>query len=45
MASSASGVDASALAKEIKTLLKQARDLINQKDHNGALKICEVIET
>ena len=30
------------LAKEIKTQLKQARDLINQKDHNGALKICEV---
>jgi hypothetical protein len=35
--------DATALAKEIKTQLKQARDLINQKDHNGALKICEVI--
>lgn len=41
MASAAAGGDA--LAKEIKTQLKQARDLINQKDHNGALKICEVI--
>jgi hypothetical protein len=42
MASSASG-DAAAIAKEIKTQLKQARELINQKDHNGALKLCEVI--
>jgi len=40
MASSASG---DAAAKEIKAQLKQARDLINQKDHNGALKLCEVI--
>lgn len=38
MASSANPAD----AKEIKAQLKQARDLINQKDHNGALKICEV---
>lgn len=44
MASSSSATgDASAVAKEIKTQLKQARDLFNQKDHNGALKICEVI--
>jgi len=42
MASSTSE-DATAIAKEIKTQLKQARELINQKDHNGALKICEVI--
>ena len=41
MASAASG-DAAALAKEVKAQLKQARDLITQKDHNGALKICEV---
>lgn len=38
MASAASG-DA---AKEIKAQLKQARELFNQKDHNGALKISEV---
>ncbi len=44
MASSspASG-DGNAIAKEIKTQLKQARELINQKDHSGALKLCEVI--
>ncbi len=42
MASSASG-DAAIIAKEIKGQLKQARELFNQKDHNGALKICEVI--
>lgn len=41
MASSASG-DAAAIAKEVKAQLKQARELINQKDHAGALKICEV---
>lgn len=41
MASSASG-DATAMSKEVKAQLKQARDLINQKDHAGALKICEV---
>ncbi len=35
--------DAAAIAKEIKAQLKQARELINQKDHNGALKLCEVI--
>lgn len=40
--SSNANVDPTALAKEIKPQLKQARDLINQKDHNGALKICEV---
>lgn len=38
MASAASG-DA---AKEIKAQLKQARELYNQKDHSGALKISEV---
>jgi hypothetical protein len=37
--------DAAAIAKEIKTQLKQARELINQKDHNGALKLCEVISS
>jgi hypothetical protein len=37
--------DATAIAKEIKTQLKQARELINQKDHSGALKICEVISS
>lgn len=42
MASATTG-DPAVLAKEIKTQLKQARDLITQKDHNGALKICEVI--
>ena len=45
MASAASGGDAATIAKEIKAQLKQARDLINQKDHNGALKICEVISS
>jgi hypothetical protein len=45
MASAAASGDAAALAKEVKGQLKQARDLINQKDHNGALKICEVIST
>jgi hypothetical protein len=39
MASAASGDT----AKEIKAQLKQARELITQKDHTGALKICEVI--
>lgn len=34
--------DSTALAKETKAQLKQARDLINQKDHSGALKLCEV---
>ena len=34
--------DSAALAKEIKAQLKQARDLITQKDHSGALKLCEV---
>ena len=41
MASSAASGDAA--AKEIKAQLKQARELINQKDHNGALKLCEII--
>ena len=45
MASAAASGDAAALAKEVKTQLKQARDLITQKDHNGALKICEVISS
>ncbi|CAF0867411.1 unnamed protein product [Adineta ricciae] len=35
--------DSAALAKEIKAQLKQARDLITQKDHSGALKLCETI--
>ena len=39
MASAASGDT----AKEIKAQLKQARELINQKDHTGALKLCETI--
>ena len=42
---SAANRDAAALAKEIKTQLKQARELINQRDHNAALKICEVISS
>lgn len=40
---SAASTDTTALAKEVKAQLKQARELINQKDHNGALKICEVL--
>jgi len=39
MASSASGDT----AKEIKAQVKQARELMNQKDHSGALKLCEVM--
>jgi hypothetical protein len=39
MASSASGDS----AKEIKAQVKQARELMNQKDHSGALKLCEVM--
>ncbi|CAF3448610.1 unnamed protein product, partial [Rotaria sp. Silwood2] len=42
MAASTSG-DTAAIAKEIKVQLKQARELINQKDHVGALKLCEAI--
>ncbi|CAF0802751.1 unnamed protein product [Rotaria sordida] len=42
MASSTSG-DTTAIAKEIKAQLKQARELISQKDHTGALKLCEAI--
>ncbi|CAF0871759.1 unnamed protein product [Rotaria sp. Silwood1] len=42
MASSATG-DTATIAKEIKAQLKQARELINQKDHTGALKLCEAI--
>ncbi len=42
MASSASG-DTAAIAKEIKAQVKQARELMNQKDHSGALKLCEVM--
>ena len=43
MASSSASGDAATIAKEIKAQLKQARELITQKDHSGALKICEVI--
>jgi len=39
MASSAGGDT----AKEIKAQVKQARELMNQKDHSGALKLCEVM--
>ena len=42
MASSSSGYK-TATSKEIKTQLKQARELINKKDHIEALKLCEVI--
>ncbi|CAF3843790.1 unnamed protein product [Adineta steineri] len=41
--SSAASGDAAAIAKEIKAQLKQARELITQKDHTAALKLCEAI--
>jgi hypothetical protein len=39
---SKSSIDTNEFTKEIKTQVKQARELIDQKKHDAALKLCEV---